>query len=158
MALVMTSTAFSQNGAIPRKYSCEGADISPDLRWSGVPSGAKSMVLIMDDPDDTDSVTGAKMTWVHWVLYNIPPTVDGLSEGAGNTVHPEGTEGKNNWNRTGYRGPCPPTGQHRYVHKLYALDIFLPDLNKPTAAQLEEAMQGHILEKAELIGTYQKQK
>jgi Raf kinase inhibitor-like YbhB/YbcL family protein len=97
------------------------------------------------------------MTWVHWVLYNIPADSGGLPDSVGASRLPAGTlVGKNDWGRTGYGGPCPPVGRHRYFHKLYALDTLLPDLNQPDKAALEAAMQGHVLEKAELVGTYQK--
>ncbi len=154
----LTSTAFPHNGEIPAKYTCEGQDISPPLSWSGVPSGAKSLALIVDDPDAPDP-KAPKMTWVHWVLYDIPPTAPGLAEGVARTALPPGTrEGLNDWGRTGYGGPCPPIGRHRYFHKLYALDTTLRDLGMPTKAALEKAMAGHILASAELIGTYEKKK
>ena len=148
----ITSEAFSPNGKIPKKYTCEGEDISLPLSWSGVPEGTKSLALIVDDPDAPDP-KDPQMTWVHWVLYNIPPDVEGLAEG-GNP--PLGSiEGLNDWNRTGYGGPCPPIGRHRYFFKLYALDTVLSDLEaRPTKSELEEAMQGKILGKAELTGTY----
>nr|WP_281794242.1 YbhB/YbcL family Raf kinase inhibitor-like protein [Desulforhabdus amnigena] len=156
MSLEITSQAFSQDGSIPRRYTCDGQDASPPLQWSGVPQGTKSLALIVDDPDAPDP-KAPKMTWVHWVLYNIPPTATGLPEGVKAKDLPEGTrEGLNDWKRTGYGGPCPPIGRHRYFHKLYALDTVLPDLGKPTKAQLEKAMQGHILEQCELVGTYQR--
>jgi Raf kinase inhibitor-like YbhB/YbcL family protein len=109
---------------------------------------------VVDDPDAPDP-HAPKMTWVHWVLYNLPPSAPGLPEGVRDL--PAGTrEGVNDWKRTGYGGPCPPIGRHRYFHKLYALDVVLPDLGWPTKAQLEKAMEGHILAQAELLGTYQK--
>ena len=149
-----SSAAFAHQGAIPSKYSCEGADLSPPLSWSGLPPGTRSLALIVDDPDAPDPAA-PKMTWVHWVLYNLPPAAPGLAEGA--STLPAGTlQGMNDWRRTGYGGPCPPIGRHRYFHKLYALDTVLPDLGRPTKAMLEQAMKGHILGQAELVGTYQK--
>jgi len=154
MTMQITSTAFTHNGGIPALYTCQGKDISPSLSWSGIPAGAKSLVLIVDDPDAPDPAA-PKMTWVHWVLYNIPPTATGFAEAVKNL--PAGTkDGLNDWKRTGYGGPCPPIGRHRYFHKLYALDTVLPDLGKPTKAQLEKAMEGHVLAKTEIVGTYQK--
>lgn len=156
MTLTITSTAFSHNGAIPARYTCDGRDISPSLAWSGLLAGAKSLVLIVDDPDAPDP-KAPKMTWVHWVLYNIPPEAAGLPEQVTAAQLPAGTrEGRNDWGRTGYGGPCPPIGRHRYFHKLHALDIVLPDLGHPTKARLEQAMQGHIMASAELVGTYQR--
>jgi Raf kinase inhibitor-like YbhB/YbcL family protein len=156
MSLTLTSSAFSANADIPAIYTCDGSDISPPLSWSGIPPATKSLVLIVDDPDAPDPAA-PKMTWVHWVLYNLPISVTGLAEGAASHALPPGTlEGINDWKRTGYGGPCPPIGKHRYVHKLYALDVMLPDLGKPTKAQLENAMQGHIIGKAELVGLYRR--
>jgi Raf kinase inhibitor-like YbhB/YbcL family protein len=150
------STAFTHEGAIPSLYTCEGKDVSPPLSWSEVPPGTKSVAMSVDDPDAPDPAA-PKMTWVHWVLYNLPPTNDGVPEGV--KPLPAGTkEGMNDWKRTGYGGPCPPIGRHRYFHKLYALDTVLPDLKQPTKAKLEEAMKGHILSEARLMGTYQKAK
>jgi Raf kinase inhibitor-like YbhB/YbcL family protein len=156
MALALTSTAFTPGGSIPRAHTCDGADRSPPLAWSGAPAGVKSFALIVDDPDAPDP-DAPKMTWVHWVLYNIPAGVSGLAEGLRPADLPRGTlEGVNDWKRTGYGGPCPPIGRHRYFHKLYALKTVLPDLGRPTKARLEEAMRGQILAQAELIGTYQR--
>ncbi|HUY04689.1 MAG TPA: YbhB/YbcL family Raf kinase inhibitor-like protein, partial [Rhodocyclaceae bacterium] len=116
MSPTLTSAAFSQQGAIPTKYTCEGADLSPPLSWTGLPPGTKSLALVVDDPDAPDPAA-PKMTWVHWVLYNLPPTAGGLPEGA--LVLPPGTQqGLNDWRRTGYGGPCPPIGRHRYFYKL----------------------------------------
>ncbi len=156
MALTITSRAFTHNGEIPRQYTCDGQDISPPLAWSGLPHETKSLALIVDDPDAPDP-NAPKMTWVHWVLYNIPPNAAGLPEGVRTRDLPEGTkEGLNDWKRTGYGGPCPPVGRHRYFHKLYALSVVLPDLGRPTKGQLEKAMEGKILTQAELVGTYQR--
>jgi Raf kinase inhibitor-like YbhB/YbcL family protein len=157
MVLTITSPSFTHEGQIPRKYTCEGADASPPLAWSGVPDGTKSLVLIVDDPDAPDP-KAPKMTWVHWVLYNLPATSTGLPEAVAARGLPAGTrEGLNDWKRTGYGGPCPPIGRHRYFHKLYALDTVLPDLGHPTKADLEHAMHGHVRAQAEVIGTYQKE-
>ena len=156
MALKLMSSSFSPDGRIPEKYTCEGDDISPPLSWSGAPPKTKSFVLIVDDPDAPDP-DDPKMTWVHWVLYNIPADATALPEGVGEL--PAGTcEGLNDWKRTGYGGPCPPIGRHRYFHKLYALDTVLPDLRRATKAGVEKAMKGHVLAHAELIGTYQKKR
>jgi hypothetical protein len=152
----LTSTAFGENQAIPKLYTCEGKDVSPPLAWSALPAEAKSVALIVDDPDAPDPAA-PRMTWVHWVLYNIPPGATGLPEGTGPASLPKGTlEGLNDWQRTGYGGPCPPIGRHRYFHKLYALDTVLPDLKKPNKAALEKAMKGHVLAETQLVGTYQK--
>jgi hypothetical protein len=152
----ITSAAFAHNGEIPAKYTCEGDDLSPPLSWSGVPQAAKSLALIVDDPDAPDPAA-PKITWVHWVLYDLPPAAGGLPEAVKSL--PSGTlVGLNSWNRAGYGGPCPPIGRHRYFFKLYALDVQLPDLNRPQKAELEAAMKGHELARAELIGMYQKRK
>jgi Raf kinase inhibitor-like YbhB/YbcL family protein len=141
-------------GPIPARHTCEGPDTSPPLAWSDVPAATKTFVLIVDDPDAPDPEAPA-MTWVHWLLYNLPASISMLPEGLSSL--PIGTlEGLNDWGRTGYGGPCPPIGRHRYFHKLYALDTVLPDLQRPKKAKLESAMQGHILAQAELIGTYEK--
>ena len=156
MAMTLTSPAFSHNGAIPRRFTCEGADVSPALQWSGAPQGTKSFALIVDDPDAPDP-KAPKMTWVHWVVYNIPADATGIAEDRAEHGLPPGTkEGINDWKRADYGGPCPPIGRHRYFHKLYALDAPLPDLGRATKAQLLKAMQGHVLGEAQLVGTYQK--
>jgi len=156
MSLTITSSAFSQNGEISGKYTCDGKDVSPPLAWSGLPAGTKSLALIVDDPDAPDPAA-PKMTWAHWVLYNIPPGATGLPEGVKSGDLPKGTkEGLNDWKRTGYGGPCPPIGRHRYFLKLYALDVVLPDLGKATKQEVETAMKGHILASAELVGTYKR--
>lgn len=156
MTLTLISSAFTNGGEIPREHTCEGSDLAPPLEWKGIPGETKSLALIVDDPDAPDP-KAPKMTWVHWVLYNLPPSASGLPRGAATKDLPAGTrEGLNDWKRTGYGGPCPPIGRHRYFHKLYALDVVLPDLGAPTKAKLEEAMKDHIVARAELIGTYQK--
>jgi len=155
MKLTMTSTAFPPGGEIPARYTCQGDELSPPLRWHGAPAETKSLALIVDDPDAPDPAA-PKMTWVHWVIYDIPISANDLAEDAGRRL-PEGTrEGLNDWKRTGYGGPCPPIGRHRYFFKLYALDVVLGDLGRPTKADLESAMEGHVLAKTELMGTYQK--
>jgi Raf kinase inhibitor-like YbhB/YbcL family protein len=152
----LTSSAFDHQGEIPKQFTCDGNDIAPALSWSGVPEDAKSLALIVDDPDAPDPAA-PKMTWVHWVLYNIPPSSSGLAENISSSELPQETlQGKNDWRQTGYRGPCPPIGRHRYFFKLYALDVVLPDLHTPAKAQLEQAMQGHVIAQAELTGTYQR--
>lgn len=153
----LTSPSFENQKSIVKKFTCDGENISPALEWSGVPEGTKSFALIVDDPDAPDPAN-PRMTWVHWVLYNIPATVRSLPEGVKDKDLPKGTlQGLNDWKKTGYGGPCPPIGKHRYFHKLYALDIVLPDLTRPTKAKLEKAMEGHVLSQAELIGLYQRQ-
>ncbi len=158
MELALSSPAFTQGAAIPALFTCEGRDVSPALDWTGVPEATKSLVLIVDDPDAPDPMA-PKMTWVHWVLYNLPPTARGLAEAVAPKDLPPGTrEGTNDSQRAGYGGPCPPIGRHRYFHKLYALDTVLPDLAAATKAQVETAMKGHVIAHAELMGTYQKSK
>ncbi len=154
----ITSTAFASHGSIPAKHTCEGPDVSPALAWVGAPAGTKSFALIVDDPDAPDPAA-PKMTWVHWVLYDLPASATGLPEAVAAKELQKGTlEGTNDWKRTGYGGPCPPIGRHRYFFKLYALDAVLPDVGKPTKAKLEGAMKGHVLAEALLMGTYQKAK
>ena len=157
MSLVLTSPAFLPGGEIPALFTCEGRDVSPALRFAGVPESARSLALIIDDPDAPDP-KAPKMTWVHWVVYNLPPTTDGLPEALAAAELPAGAQqGTNDWKRVGYGGPCPPVGRHRYFHKLYALDIVLADLGPATKPELEAAMKGHVVAEAELMATYQKQ-
>ena len=142
----LTSAAFIHNAPIPFEYTCDGSDISPSLSISDVPSNAKSLILIMDDPD---APVG---TWDHWIVFNIPPSTKQIAKG----TEPNGVAGKNSWGKTGYGGPCPPSGTHRYFFKLYALDT---ELNLPegtTKKDLERAMQGHIIAQAQLMGTYKR--
>jgi len=156
MSMNLSSPAFEHEAPMPARHTCDGEEASPPLRWSGVPAEAKSLVLIVDDPDAPDPAAPQR-TWVHWVLYNLPANSEGLPQGAGATQLPEGTrEGSNDWKRTGYGGPCPPIGRHRYFHKLYALDTVLPDLHQPTKSELLQAMEGHVLAQAQIIGTYQR--
>lgn len=156
MTMEIKSDAFEHNGPIPRMFTCEGDDISPPLSWIGVPEKTKSLVLIVDDPDAPDPAA-PKMTWVHWVVYNLPPDLDGLPMAVNLEEFPAGTlHGVNDWRRVGYGGPCPPTGSHRYFYKLFALDETLDDLGKPSKTELLQAMEGHVIDSAELIGTYKK--
>lgn len=158
MNLSITSTAFAPNGEIPRRFTCEGEDLSPPLAWTGAPAGTKSFALVVDDPDAPDPAA-PKTTWVHWILYDLPADATGLAEGVAPAALPAGTrEGVNDWHRTGWGGPCPPIGRHRYFFKLYALDAVLGDLGRPTKSALEKAMAGHVLARAERVGTYQKQR
>jgi len=158
MGLSISSTAFAPHGEIPVRFTCEGEDLSPPLAWAGAPAGTKGFALIVDDPDAPDPAA-PRMTWVHWVLYDLPASANGLPEAVAAAALPAGTrEGVNDWKRTGWGGPCPPIGRHRYFFKLYALDTVLGDLSRPTQAALEQAMAGHVLARAELVGTYQKRR
>ena len=154
--LTLESPAFAHHGDIPRRHTCQGQDVSVPLAWNGAPPGTKSYALIVDDPDAPDPAA-PRLTWVHWVLYNIPASATALPEGVTAAQLPPGTlEGTNDWKRTGYGGPCPPIGRHRYFHKLYALDTVLPDLGRLNKPRLEKAMRGHILAQTELVGSYEK--
>lgn len=156
MAFRLRSASFSPNDSIPAEYTCEGADVSPPLEWAEAPAATKSFALIVDDPDAPDP-QAPRTTWVHWVLYDIPASASALPRAVSAADLPPGTrQGLNDWKRVGYGGPCPPIGRHRYFHKLYALDSTLPDLGAATKAQVEQAMKGHVLATAELVGTYQK--
>ncbi len=156
MTMRLTSPSFAHLGRVPRLYTCEGKDISPALSWAGAPAGTKSFALIVDDPDAPDP-EHPRTVWVHWVLYNLPASATGLGEAVKPDALAAGTlQGTNDWGRTGYGGPCPPIGRHRYFFKLYALDIVLPDLKKPNKARLESSIQGHVLAQTELVGTYMK--
>ncbi|WKZ46984.1 MAG: YbhB/YbcL family Raf kinase inhibitor-like protein [Anaerolineales bacterium] len=155
-SLTLTSDAFANGATIPAKYTCIGKNISPALAWNDPPAGTKSFALIMDDPDAPAG------TWVHWVLYNIPPETRSLAENlpvTGKNV-PEGQGspfvGKNSWGDIGYGGPCPPSGTHRYFFKLYALDETVGLLPGADKGQLLKAMEGHILAQGELVGTFSK--
>jgi Raf kinase inhibitor-like YbhB/YbcL family protein len=154
----LTSPQFENKAEIPAVHTCEGQDRSPALAWSEVPSGTKTLVLIVDDPDAPDPAA-PRMTWVHWVLYQIPATARGLPEAVSTASLPVGAvHGANDFKRAAYGGPCPPIGRHRYFFKLYALDTALEGLGQADKAAVEKAMDGHILAKAELVGTYQKKK
>ena len=152
--LALRSNAFTHGGSIPSEYTCDDADVAPQREGSGAPARAKCFALIVDDPDAPDP-KAPKMVYVHWVLYDIPASVTHLAKGG--KTPPGARDGRNDWKRTGYGGPCPPIGRHRYFFKLYALDIQL-SLAAPTKAEVEAAMKGHILGQAELVGTYEKQK
>ncbi|MDH4130720.1 MAG: YbhB/YbcL family Raf kinase inhibitor-like protein [Gemmatimonadota bacterium] len=155
MSFALTSTAFQAGAEIPARFTCEGEGGSPPLAWAGVPPGTKSLALIVDDPDAPDP-EAPRIVWVHWLLYNLPAESTGLAEGISPSRLPPGTcEGITDFKRTGWGGPCPPIGRHRYFFRLYALDATLPDLGKPTRVKLEQAMEGHVIARAELMGTYQ---
>jgi Raf kinase inhibitor-like YbhB/YbcL family protein len=148
--LKLTSTAFKEGEAIPRGYTCDGANVSPPLEWTGVPKSAKTIAIIADDPD---APTG---TWVHWVLYNLPAAGLGMIENTPltETLNGGGAQGKNDFGKIGYGGPCPPSGTHRYFFKFYALDSELPLKPGATKNDVEKAMEGHTVGQAQLIGTY----
>ncbi len=150
----ISSPAFTNNASVPRKYTAEGENVSPPLEWSGAPAGTRSFALIVDDPDAPDP-RAPQRTWVHWVLYDIPADTHALPANAASHGLPAGThQGLNDWKRVTYGGPAPPIGRHRYFYKLYALDTVLPDLERPTKARLLNAMRGHVLAEAQLVGTY----
>lgn len=154
--LTIRSPAFPHGGAIPPLHTCEGRDLSPALEFSGAPEGTRSLALIVHDPDAPDP-KAPKIDWVHWVLYNLPAGCKGLPQDAGETALPPGTlPGISDFKRTGWGGPCPPIGRHRYFFVLHALDSVLPDLGTPTRQRLERALAGHVLATSELMGTYQK--
>jgi Raf kinase inhibitor-like YbhB/YbcL family protein len=154
--LTISSPEFAPNGSIPATYTSDGDNVSPSLKWSAVPVAAKSLALIVDDPDAPDP-RAPQTTWVHWVLYNLPVGTAALPADATSQGLPAGTrEGLNDWKRSGYGGPSPPVGRHRYFFKLYALDTVLPDLGSPTKARLLSAMKGHVLAEAQLVGTYER--
>ncbi len=150
MAMRIESPAFSDGGAIPKQHTCDGTDSSPALAWSGVPAGAKSLALICDDPDAPAGV------WVHWVLFDLPPGAAGVPEKVAATpkLAGGGIQGKNDFGKIGYGGPCPPSGTHRYQFKLYALDAYVALAPGATKAQLLTAMKGHVLAEAKLTGKY----
>jgi Raf kinase inhibitor-like YbhB/YbcL family protein len=158
MTLKVMSSSFQQGGSIPTKYTCDGDDLSPPLSWSGVPNNAKSVALIVDDPDAPDPANPQRV-YVHWVVYNIPPQTTTLPENASERGIPAGgIQAKNDWGKTEYGGPCPPIGEHRYFFKVYALDTVLNEIKDATKADIERAMKGHIINSGELMGTYQRKK
>ena len=157
MVLEITSSTFAANSAIPAKHTCDGEDLSPALAWTGVPEGAKSLVLIMDDPDAPPG------TWVHWVLFDLPADASGLPEGLPEKEKLENGAvhglcwGVDRFSRVGYHGPCPPPGlPHRYFFRLYALDVVLGLAPRATKPEVSKAMEGHVLAEAELVGTYRR--
>ena len=146
-SLQLSSSAFAYGGAIPARYTCDGEDANPPLAIDRVPAGAKSLALIVDDPDAPVGL------WVHWVLWNIHPQTRQIAE---KSVPAGAVQGKNSWGRTSYGGPCPPSGTHRYFFKLYALDTIIKLGSGTTKAELERAMEGHVIGKGELMGTYRR--
>jgi Raf kinase inhibitor-like YbhB/YbcL family protein len=155
MAIHIESQAFASGGTIPKLYTCDGKDVSPPLTWSGIPENARSLALICEDPD------APRGTWTHWVLFDLPANVGGLGEGvpaqervtvaaAGETA----VQGKNDFGMTGYGGPCPPSGSHRYFFRIYALDTELGLGPKTTRQDLLRSIKGHVLAEGELMGTY----
>ncbi len=154
MNMSIQSSAFAAGGLIPVRYTCEGDDRSPPLEWSGVPARTRSLALIVEDPDAPDP-RAPQTTWIHWIVYNIPATVHALPENAARAALPAGAlSGRNDWGKTGYGGPCPPVGQHRYFHRLYALSEVLPDLKEPRKSVLVRAMHGKMLAEASLLGLF----
>lgn len=148
--MLITSSSFKEGGMIPAKYTCDGENISPPLEWSQIPEGTKSFALISDDPDAPAG------DWVHWVLYNLPPSVTSLVENIlkEKTLENGAKQGINDFRKTGYDGPCPPGGTHRYFFKLFALDTMLEEKENMTKSDLLNVMKGHILSNAQLIGKY----
>lgn len=152
MTLTLTSNAFKHEAAIPARYTCTDADLSPELTWSGAPDATASFALIMDDPDAPGS------TWVHWIVFNLPADTTTLPEGinSDDDLPGDALHGQNSWRRSDYGGPCPPSGTHRYFFKLYALDSTLDLAPGATKTDVLAAMEGHILAETQLIGTYHK--
>lgn len=154
MSLAITSSAFAPGDPIPARHTCDGEDVSPPLAWSGVPAAAQRLALIVHDPDAPDP-RAPKRDFVHWILYDIPVSVVALAEGL-ERVPAGARSGTSDWRETGWRGPCPPVGRHRYFFHLVALDCELGDLGEPTRQALEGAMKGHVLATADLVGTYER--
>src|SRR5712692_10384724 len=152
MEIKLTSAAFKEGQPIPRQYTCDGVNVSPPLEWAGVPKTARTVAIICDDPDAPAG------TWVHWVLYNLPAENIGLVESLPTTENLKagGFQGQNDFGKIGYGGPCPPSGTHRYFFKIYALDSELPLKAGATKADLEKAMEGHIVSQGQLMGTYRR--
>jgi Raf kinase inhibitor-like YbhB/YbcL family protein len=156
--LTLRSPSFAEGAEIPIRHTCEGEDLSPALAWSAPPAGTRTLALVVDDPDAPDP-KAPKMTWVHWILYDLPAGATGLPEAVDRKDLPAGTrQGVNDWKRTGWGGPCPPIGRHRYFFKLYALDVSLGDRGAIAKPALEAAMKGHVLAEARLMGTYEKKR
>ena len=156
--LRISSPAFENDQPIPRAYTAEGKDISPPLSWADAPPRTRSFAVIVDDPDAPDP-RAPQRTWVHWLVYDIPAATHALPEdAAAHGLPPGARHGLNDWKRASYGGPAPPVGRHRYFHKLYALDVVLPDLRHPTKTQLLNAMKGHVLAESQLIGTYESER
>jgi Raf kinase inhibitor-like YbhB/YbcL family protein len=154
MSLQLSSSAFGDGESIPKRFTCQGEDLSPPLAWTNVPDGTNSLALIMDDPDAPAG------TWVHWVIYDLPASSAGLPEGvSADPVTPEGVrQGINDFRRVGYGGPCPPAGApHRYFFKLYSLDVELGPIDDATKDDLQAAMQGHVLAEGQLMGVYERE-
>ncbi|RMG30338.1 MAG: YbhB/YbcL family Raf kinase inhibitor-like protein [Gammaproteobacteria bacterium] len=150
----VASPAFVQGGRIPARYTCDGADVSPPLQWQGVPRGTRSLALLVEDPDAPDPAA-PRTTWTHWILYDLPPDSRGLPEAVAPSALPPGTrQGRNDWRRTGYGGPCPPIGTHRYFFRLFALDVRLPEAGPLDRRGLLRAIRGHVLGEARLMGRY----
>lgn len=155
MVFTLMSAAFDDGRDIPQTYTFDGDNISPPLSWSGMPADAKSVVLIVDDPDAPDPAAPQRV-WTHWLLYNLPPDATFLPEAVNPVDLPPGSkEGLNDWKQTGYGGPRPPVGRHRYFHTLYALDCVLPNLGHANRSEVEKAMKGHVLAEARLMGLYE---
>jgi Raf kinase inhibitor-like YbhB/YbcL family protein len=157
VAFILTSGAFAAGGAIPSRYTCDGADGSPPLAWSGTPAGTVTLALIADDPDAPSG------TWVHWVLFNLPAATEVLPEGVPKTEHPDGLggalQGRNGFRRIGYGGPCPPPGRaHRYYFRLYALDAALPLKAGASREDVDRAMHGRVLAETTVMGTYARER
>lgn len=156
MTFQLTSPVFKAGGPIPARFTCDADDVSPPLAWSGAPEATRSFALIVDDPDAPDP-KAPKMVYVHWVLFDMPPDTTSLPEHTTSSNIPKGSkEGRNDWKKLGYGGPCPPIGRHRYFFKLYALDTLLGDLGRADKAAVEKAMRGHVVAHAELVGTYER--
>jgi Raf kinase inhibitor-like YbhB/YbcL family protein len=151
----LTSPQFAAGGAIPARNTCEGENLAPTLRWSAPPAGARSLALVVDDPDAPDPAA-PKRVWVHWVVYDLPAAAGELVPGV--ALPPGARGGSSDFGETDWKGPCPPIGRHRYFFKLYALDVVLGDRGELKKSALQDAMKGHVLAKAELMGTYQKAK
>ncbi|MEN6621894.1 MAG: YbhB/YbcL family Raf kinase inhibitor-like protein [Smithella sp.] len=149
--MIIKSSAFAEDGMIPSKYTCDEQDISPPLEWKDFPADTKSFALICDDPDAPGGI------WVHWIVYNIPSNISQLEEDQKPDQGDSILQGSNSWSRTGYGGPCPPKGTHRYFFKLYALNEVLPLKPGMTKKELLQSMKGHILAEAQLMGKYRRQ-